>query len=324
VRVSHDGNVSPRLIVALSLAVFTIAEPALAAPDPKLGKSALVNTVSGTVEVNEDGESSFDKLPKSPTLVRLPAALDASRGKVRIRTAGKAGGLMEGTFWKGEFIAFQKRRTGITDAVLLGAAGDGSCAARLGSSPDFTDFARLSAESDESFRTIGFHGAALTERDKTRWVTEERCDGTRTVVEKGEVVTFAYALNVPLSFSLVPGATAQHFCAADGVAPVSSSFCTVVGSVPNEGSYTGGVVTQSDASFYDLCTTNPAGEETCTNYRLGEPFGPEAFRKAVVLCFNDSGPGAYSLRWLIDGVQLGPSLPFTSDTPPGQDCISSL
>ena len=307
-----------RSFLVLSLAAFLLAEPALAAPEPKLGKTALMNTVSGKVKVQEKGESGFDKLPKSPKLVRMGSVVDAERGKVRVRTAGKRKGLSEGTFWKGDFEIRQDKRKGVPELVLQGEIGGGGCAGRSGASRGAGDVPRIFGESSDTFRVLGWFADAEVEERKTEWSTEDLCDGTQTVVRSGQMRTSAGSV---LIMSVDELATVKHYCDYDGVAPVSGVFCIVLTHAPDLGIWGGGLVNQGEATSYDLCLTNPAGEETCRNYPFSEPFGPQGLRESVISCIADGGPGAYSLRWMIDGVQLGPSQGFTINTPPGQDCI---
>ena len=297
-----------RLGFAVSLAVLLFAEQALAAPDPELAKTALVSTVSGTVKVKLKGESGFDELPRSPELIPMGSVIDTTRGAVRVRTAGRSRGTNDGIFRKGVFEISEHRRSGVADVILQGGAGDGACG----------DVGQLWAESDDPFRTVGRFAAAEAEKAGTRWLTEDLCDGTRTVVKSGRVQASA---GPALILDVFAGSTVQHFCDLEGADPVSRAFCTMVLFDPAIGLWGSGIANRGDATSYDLCVTNPAGEESCKNYPFSEPFGRPAIRDSRVGCYADSGPGAYSLRWQIDGVRLGPALGFTSETPPGQNCV---
>ena len=137
-----------RSLLIAGLAVFLLAEPALAAPEPKLGKTAQASTVSGTVKVKEKGESKFGKLGKSPKLIPMGSVVDAERGKVRIRTAGKGKGLSEGTFSKGDFEIRQDKREAVPELVLQGEIGGGGCAGRSGASRGAGDVPRIFGESE--------------------------------------------------------------------------------------------------------------------------------------------------------------------------------
>ena len=307
-----------RSFLVLSLAAFLLAEPALAAPTPKLGKTALMNTVSGTVKVKEKGESGFGKLGKSPKLYPMGSVVDAKRGKVHVRTAGKGRKLSDGTFSKGDFEIRQDKQDVVPELVLQGEIGGGNCPGREGATRGAGDVPRLSGESDDPFRTLGWFADAEVEERKTQWSIEDLCDGTRIVVKSGGMRTSAGSVLIQ---SNDEGATVQYFCDYDGVEPVSGVFCTLLTFAPDLGIWGGALVNQGEATSYDLCLTNPAGEENCKNYPFSEPFGPQGLRDSVVSCIADGGPGAYSLRWMIDGVQLGPSQGFTINTPPGQNCI---
>jgi hypothetical protein len=307
------------LFLGVCLAMLLGAAPALAAPEPKFGKTAQVSAISGTVKVKEKGESKFAKLGKKPKLIPLESVVDAKRGKVRVRAAGKGRGLEQGVFYKGDFEIRQDKQEGLTDLVLQGEIGGGGCpVVKYGNARGGGAIPRLSGETKDAFRTLGWFGdAEVTQEDETKWTTEDLCDGTRTVVKTGEVTASAGSVLIQ---DVDAGATIKHFCDYDGVAPVSTVFCTVLTHAPDLGVWGGGLVNQGEATTYDLCVTNPAGEEKCTNYPFSEPYGP-GYRDSVITCIADSGPGNYSLRWLIDGVQLGPSQAFTINTPPGQNCI---
>ena len=294
----------PRAALAVSLAVFLTAEPALATPEPKLGKSALVSEVSGTVTFAEKGETRLQEMSKSPTLVPIGSSIDARRGKVRVRTAGRRRGLDQAMFWKGAFTIRQDRRDAVPEMFVLGE----TCA----------DAPRLWAESSDAFRTVGRFSGVQAIEDDTRWRTEDLCDGTRHFAKSGRLRAYDGPV---VENPIEAGGTIQHYCDYDGVEPVSSWFCTMLDNYPDLDLYGPGIATLGTATSYDVCVTNPMGVETCESYPLSEPFTSEGHRFSVLGCTADSGPGAYSVRWLVDGVQLGPAMPFRSDRPPGQGCI---
>jgi streptogramin lyase len=121
-------------------------------------------------------------------------ALDARRGKVNLTSAGCRGRVQTGTFGGGVFAVRQPRSgCGRVDVYLRGGSFR-RCAlpARRGTAP------RASAsrtrrvrrlwgrDSGGKFRSHGRHSHATVRG--TRWLTEDRCDGTLTRVTNGAVV----------------------------------------------------------------------------------------------------------------------------------------
>jgi hypothetical protein len=304
----------PGLFVAATLALFLGAEPALAAPKPKLGKTALVRELAGTVTYIEKSETRIRPLTK-PTLIPMGSAIDTRQGKVRIRTARKGRGLDEATFWQGAFGIRQDKQDAHPEAVLTGEIGGTGC----GEGPSGSaGVPHLWASSDGAFRTVSRHSGVEASEPGTRWRVEDLCQGTRYFVRSGSVQAYDGPI---LILNVDEGQTLQNFCDHDGVEPVSRVFCTMLLFKPEFGLYGPGIVTLGDATSYEICVTHPSGEEHCDTYSLGEPINAEGYRDSVLGCSTEGGPGAYSIRWLIDGVQLGPAFGFSSLRPPGQDCI---
>jgi hypothetical protein len=301
-----------RLLCSVGAAALALAVPAHAAGAPKLGKTALVSEVSGTATFVKKGQTRVRDLSESPALVPMGSSIDATRGKVRVRTAGEGRGIDQATLWKGAFGIRQDKQERVPEMVLLGEVdGSGCVVGPSGSAP------RLWADTGDRFRTVGRYSGVEAEAEDTRWLTEDLCDGTRYFVKSGKV----RAWDGPVIENPVEsGQTLKHFCDYDGVESVSSWFCTMLLSAPHLGVYVPGIATLGTATSYDVCVTDPAGAESCESFPLSEPFTAEGHRFSVATCSAEGGPGDYSLRWLIDGVQLGPAVPFTSDRPPGQDC----
>jgi hypothetical protein len=310
-----------RLMLACGLAALVCAEPGLAAPSPNLGRTAVVNKVSGTVLVKDRGEGRFHRLSRSPTRVRMGAILNATRGKVRIRTAAGPGRpLNNGVFSLGTFAISQGRRAGaVTELKLRGGTFRG-CATRAGAkSGRATRLVRrrLRGSARGRFRTRGRYSAATVRG--TTWLMEDRCDGTRTAAEQGSVRTDS---DGELTFDLAAGDIAQYFCDYDGQGTISRAFCTVMLNRPAEGLWGGAIVNLGPAPDYDLCISDPTGEVRCGTFPFSEP-DSHGIRQSAVVCTTHAGPGAYSLRWFVSGVQLGPALGFTGTQPPTEQlCIS--
>jgi hypothetical protein len=306
-------------LLAAGLLTFAWAEPVLAAPDPQQGRTALVNATSGTVLVKEPGDSRFQELSKSPVLVRMGSTIDATRGHVRVRTArGKGRRLNDGVFWRGSFVLTQSDGApGLTQLKLTG--GDaGVCEAGTSAFRGGAGVRqRLWGKSKGNFKSKGRNGSGSSRG--TTWLTEERCDGTRFSVKDGLVETDTQ--DGELVFEVEEDQVVQYRCDLKGIDPVSDGFCTSVYSVPSIGLWGGGLLNIGEAGTYDLCLTDPSGVERCEPYALSSP-DDSGIRDSIVFCQADRGPGTYSLRWLIDGVQLGPSLGFTVRAPVGQGCTS--
>jgi hypothetical protein len=121
--------------------------------------------------------------------------IDARRGTVSVTTATAARGRYQtGAFRAGLFSLHQRRsERGIADLSLIDAKGRGACvsagkasAARLSSSV----LGLLHANAHGRFRTRGKYSAATVRG--TEWTTEDRCDGTLTVVTRGTVAVTVF------------------------------------------------------------------------------------------------------------------------------------
>ena len=135
-----------------------------------------------------------------PDGAELPVgvALDTRRGSVNLKSAGCRGGVQTGTFGGGVFSVRQPRSgCGRVDVYLRG--GSFKRCARL---PRHAGARRASAsrtrrvrrlwgrDSGGKFRSHGRHSHATVRG--TRWLTEDRCDGTLTRVTNGAVVVRDY------------------------------------------------------------------------------------------------------------------------------------
>ena len=190
----------------------TDAAPALPAPDPfvqpplveppppavqppiappALGKSVTVDVVSGTVLVRQAGSSAFVDLDGTGASLPVGSSIDASHGVLRLSAALPGGRSQTGTFWAGLFRVGQNRGTGMTNLVV---SRPRACALRTatGVSRSFARRPRPPANrlwGSDSHGRFSTHGAnsAATVRG-TKWLTEERCDGTLTRVVSGRVL----------------------------------------------------------------------------------------------------------------------------------------
>jgi virginiamycin B lyase len=170
--------------------VPTVLRPVAPGPGlpaaPALGKSVGVTAVSGTVKVRDaNGHAlAFDGSATLPT----GTVVDATKGTVQLRTAlDSVGHTQTGRFWGGAFSVQQaKSSQGLTVLRLVGTL---KCAATARGA--FAAKARKPTHSlwgsdhHGRFQTRG-KGAVATVRG-TRWLTQDRCDGTLVKVTAGAV-----------------------------------------------------------------------------------------------------------------------------------------
>jgi hypothetical protein len=179
-------------------AAFAVTEPTPPQPEPEPEPKPEPEFAKTIVA---EGEGVRFKAPggswqKLDAGAELPVgvALDARRGKVNLMSAGCHGGVQTGTFGGGVFAVRQPRSgCGRLDVYLRGGSFK-RCArpARRGSARRATAsrtrrVRRLwGRDSGGKYRSHGRHSHATVRG--TRWLTEDRCDGTLTRVTNGAVV----------------------------------------------------------------------------------------------------------------------------------------
>src|SRR3954471_21491617 len=153
-----------------------------AGPVPVLGKSVVARAVAGTIRVKRKG-GRFHLLRTSQS-IPLGSTVDATTGKVQITAAsGPGGATQSGRFFQGAFVVTQTRgakpitRLALSGALQCGPTGTASASARR------RRVRRLWGDGHGRFRTRGRHGAATVRG--TKWLTEDRCDGTLVRVRRG-------------------------------------------------------------------------------------------------------------------------------------------
>lgn len=116
------------------------------------------------------------------------AVVDATDGAVKVRTALPGGTTQTGTFFHGRFKIVQSPRAGMVRIALRGRL---DCGGERGTT------ATVSRRRKKRRRVWGSDGGGLFEtlgRNSittvrgTRWLTEDRCNGTLTRVAEGSVV----------------------------------------------------------------------------------------------------------------------------------------
>jgi hypothetical protein len=154
---------------------------------PVAGERVAATPASGVVTVLLPGTDTAVPLDQAASMP-VGSRIDARAGTVVLHAALPGIGNEAGTFSGAEFIVRQDTRHHITELRLVG--GDfGKCAERsLASTHHGTKkVVRSLWGSDHGghFRTHG-HNSVATVRG-TRWLTEDRCDGTLTKVTQGAV-----------------------------------------------------------------------------------------------------------------------------------------
>ena len=170
-----------------------VDEPAPAGlPDaapPQLGASMLLDTGKGTVLVKLPGTNGYVPLSDAANLP-FGTTIDARKGEVTLSTALPGGKEQTGSFTGGQFEVRQsKRDRGVTDIRLRGAFTTecpGRKSARAAAKKRKKTVRRLwGRDKGGRFRTHGRDSVATVRG--TRWLTEDRCDGTFTKVTEGAV-----------------------------------------------------------------------------------------------------------------------------------------
>ena len=158
------------------------AGPAQAAT-PDLGETIIVEPAGGRVRVRLPGRRSFVRLE---TLREIPvgSVVDASRGRVLLSSVrSRRGGVQQGRFSKGLFQVRQRRADRyLTELVLRGDYGPCATGSAMSSRAKRR---RLWGNAKGRFKTRGRYSSGAVRG--TRWLVQDSCDGTLTVVRRGRV-----------------------------------------------------------------------------------------------------------------------------------------
>ena len=169
-----------------SKALGRIGAAAAARSTPLLGETFVGSEKRGQVRVRTPGSRKSVPLPASATLP-FGAVVDATDGALKVRTAVPGGGTQTGTFFGGRFKVLQRRK----GMVRIALRGRIDCGGERGTTATVSrrrkkrrrvwgsDFGGL-------FETLGLN--SITTVRGTRWLTEDRCNGTLTRVTEGSVV----------------------------------------------------------------------------------------------------------------------------------------
>jgi hypothetical protein len=162
-------------------------------PKPVPGESVAGTPAAGTVEVRTPDGKVVDIADAAE--IPVGSVIDTTGGAIVLTIARADGGTESATFSGGVFEIRQNARTGYTDMYLRG----GSFARCRTATRALASISRSKPKpvrrlwgSDDGgrFRTHGRNSVATVRG--TRWLTEDRCNGTLTSVTKGKVAVFDF------------------------------------------------------------------------------------------------------------------------------------
>jgi Bacterial Ig-like domain len=161
-------------------------------PVPVQGRSVVVSVVSGKVRIK--GRNGKFRTLGDDEAIPLGSTVDATKGRVHLTSAAGGGKTQGGDFYQGAFVITQTR--GAKPITQLALFGKISCATKKKKGKKATTSAkkkvrRLWGDGKGRFRTKGKHGAATVRG--TKWLTEDRCNGTFVRVKRGKVAVRDFA-----------------------------------------------------------------------------------------------------------------------------------
>ncbi len=305
----------------MGLGLIPAGAVAAGTPAPVLGRTVVVQRVSGTV---------FVRLPHARTVARLTgsraipvgSAVDTTHGKVRLTTAVPFRAATQFGLFDGGAFSVTQARSGLTDLTLIGGRPRNTCAkhSREGSAARVSHAAlrTLHGRAHGRFRSRGSYAAATVRG--TDWTTTDRCDGTFIQDGHGSVDTQTNngAVSSP---TLSSGESSVYRCASHGLPPVSRSYCVAVEGFVQQAvlngrpatlyKYVAALGTKSPAGERtDLCITTPSGKSSCTQYPLAPP-DPSGYMSSTVGCYTTE-PGDYAITYRLGGLPLGGPLIYHS------------
>jgi hypothetical protein len=173
----------PRPVLPVVVPAAPPPPPAAQIEQPDIGRTAAVSPVSGTVFV---GDGNQRRRLTSRTIVPLETLVDATDGEVELVLETVTSGFQSGVFSEGAFTIHQGRERSLTELRLAGETSQGGRA----TTAQRRRKRRVWGTADGEFRTSGRHGAATVRG--TRWLTEDRPEGTFMRVVEGSVLAEAF------------------------------------------------------------------------------------------------------------------------------------
>jgi Divergent InlB B-repeat domain/RTX calcium-binding nonapeptide repeat (4 copies) len=189
-------------------------------PPPTPAVNVNATPLRGLVLVREPGTGRFVELTAADQLP-VGTQVDTTNGAILL-TAARAGGITDTTeFFDGLFTIQQESPTALTELQLNG--GDFSCLTGTFSwQKNKKPVRRLWGSGKGKYRTRGRYSSATVRG--TRWKTEDRCDGTLTLVEEGIVAVRDFIRNANVVLR-----AGQSYLAEPLGRSASRAGCTIIG-----------------------------------------------------------------------------------------------
>ena len=187
--IATDGTGAVFVADAGNARVLRFSDPAAKLPPPELGVSVNVAKRSGEVFVRSPGAAPVPLV--DPRQIKIGSTIDATAGRVSLVSARDSQGRTQTVqAFDGAFTVQQERRDEAdTRLVLTGGRlvtckpGRASIAQKRRTRK--RRLRRLWGDGSGNFRTVGGYGSAGVRG--TRWLTEDRCDGTFFRVTRGSI-----------------------------------------------------------------------------------------------------------------------------------------
>jgi uncharacterized repeat protein (TIGR02543 family) len=190
-------------------------------PPPAPAQNVNVAPVSGRVLVRVPGSDRFVELTATDQ-VPVGTQIDTTNGRIQL-TAARTGGLLETSqFYEGLFTFLQANAAAFPEVRLDG--GDFSCleAAFSWQAKSKKPVRRVWGSGKGKYRTRGRYSSATVRG--TVWKTEDRCDGTLTLVQEGVVAVRDFARQADIVIR-----SGQSYLAEPLTRGISSAGCTIIG-----------------------------------------------------------------------------------------------
>jgi DNA-binding beta-propeller fold protein YncE len=151
---------------------------------PDLGQTLLADPITGQIRVRLPGEEAFQQLADIRELP-MGSTIDARRGRVELTTVrDRRNRLQEGRFFGGLFRVRQRESDRFVTELVLSERLR-RCPPEGSATASRTSRRRLWGNGNGRFRSRGRYSSAAVRG--TRWLVQDNCNGTLTVVRRGVV-----------------------------------------------------------------------------------------------------------------------------------------